>query len=163
MKHYSNAEKINRIRCQVHEKLDYTSYDSTMCQAITNCYSHALGATLMFDKIYRIGAICGKKPITEDYYSIKEMIELLKCDAETLGLGICEYEGEPIKENEYLIKLYAKIYRTDRIFDYHFLRCDDGVWTEKWRYSKLCVMEDIDRSKYNSFPWVTVGLFKITK
>lgn len=163
MKQYSYEEKIARIATQVHEELDYCAYDSTMCQTITNCYSHALGATLMFDMIYRIGAISGKKPVNESFRSTEEVISLLKEDCKTLGLGIEDYKGEPLEENEYLIKLYVKVYRGDKIYDYHFLRCDKGVWTEKWRYSKPRVMENLDRSQYNSFPWVSVGLFKITK
>lgn len=153
-------EKIRRIRIAAHSELDLSDYDSTLCRNICNCYSHVIGCTLMLEYIYRIGAICGKKDIRDEYTSIKELVFLLYEDFKVLNLGIEEYRGEVLLENQYLIKLYVKSYRDNKIFDYHFIRCDKGIWTEKWRNRKAM---EISKNYYNFFPWKKVDTYKITK
>lgn len=162
MKEVTFAEKVSRVRKQVHQDLDFSAYESTMCRNVTNCYSHALGATYSFDSFYRVGAISGLKPIDEEYFSVDEVMELLYKDMETLGLGFEPYKHDTLKENEYVIVLLIKSYR-DRINDYHFLRYERDVWTEKWRGSKPTVIDDICRTQYRGFPWKWCGEYKITK
>lgn len=153
-------EKIRRIRVAVHSELDFSDYDSTSCQVTCNCYSHAMGSTLPFNQTYRIGAICGKKPIDADYTSTEELLYLLYEDFRVLDLGIIEYKGEELYDNQYLIEFYIKSYLKGYIFDYHFTRCDNNVWTEKWRNRKAM---EISKNYYNFFPWNIVGTYKITK
>ena len=38
MKEISFAEKVSRIREQVHQDLDFSAYDSTECRKVTNCF-----------------------------------------------------------------------------------------------------------------------------
>lgn len=152
-------EKISRIIIATHSELNLSDYDSTNCQAVCNCYSHAIGSTIPFKEIYRIGAISGLKGVTTDYYSVDELVFLLYEDLKVLELGIEEYQGEELLENQYLIRLYVKAYRNNKIFDYHFTRCDNGIWTEKWRNEKARLVV----SSYNFFPWNKVGTYKITK
>ena len=163
MREITFAEKISRIREQVHQDLDFSAYDSTECRNTTNCFSHAIGATASFDQIYRIGAISGIKPINEKYFSTEEVKKLLSKDMETLGLGFEPYKHDSLKENEYVIVLLIQRYSDGRIHDYHFLRYERGVWTEKWRYSRPMVIDDISRTKYRSFPWEWSGEYKITR
>ncbi|MCI8965078.1 MAG: hypothetical protein HFJ43_01780 [Clostridia bacterium] len=153
-------EKINRIKKAVHSEMDFSDYNATLCRNICNCYSHAIGSTLPIEEIYRIGAICSKKDIAEKYVSVDEIVSLLYEDLRTLNLGIEEYNGDELKNNEYLIKLYIKRYREWLISDYHFIRCDNRGWTEKWRHYKEAV---IDEDYYTFFPWEEVGIYKITK
>lgn len=154
-------EKINRIKKAVHSKINFSDYNATSCRNVCNCYSHAIGSTLPIEKIYRIGAICNKKDIEEEYASVEEIVSLLYEDLRTLNLGIEVYNGrDKLKKNQYLIKLYVKRYREWMINDYHFIRCDNGIWTEKWRSLKEVV---IDENYYNFFPWEEVGIYKITK
>ena len=162
MKEISFAEKVSRIREQVHQDLDFSAYDSTECRKVTNCFSHALGATASFDNIYRVGAISELKPLNEEYCSIDEVKDLLSKDMETLGLGFEPYNHEALKKNEYVIVLLIKSYR-EMINDYHFLRYEGGVWTEKWRGSKPTVIDDPSRTQYMGFPWKWCGEYKITK
>ena len=117
-------EKVSRIRIAAHSELNLSDYDSTLCRNICNCYSHAIGSTLILEYIYRVGAICGKKDLRDEYTSIKELILLLHEDFKVLNLGIEEYRGEILLENQYLISLYVKSYRDNKIFDYHFTRRD---------------------------------------
>ena len=162
MKEWTFEEKVARIKEQVHRELNFSDYDSTVCRNTTSCYSHAIGATAAFDRIYRVGAISGRKPIGEEYISVDEVIKLLSLDMETLDLGFELYQNEDLLENQYLIMLLIKSYR-DRVNDYHFLRCDNGVWTEKWRGQKPLVIDDISKTQYMSFPWERIGVYKITK
>lgn len=156
-------EKIAKIKQAVHGELDFSDYESTLCRQIVNCYAHAIGSTRAYEEIYRIGLISGKKGISDYYRSAEEIIYLLKEDFKVLELGIEEYAGEELEDNQYLIKLFLKIYRPGRIFDFHFARCDKGVWTEKYRHQKPLVMDELSFSKYKAFPWVEVATYKVTK
>lgn len=162
MKEWTFEEKVARIKEQVHGELNFSDYDSTVCRNTTNCFSHAIGATASLYGIYRVGAISGKKSIEKEYESVEEVIELLALDMEALGLGFELYQNEDLLENQYLIMLVIKSYR-DRVNDYHFLRCDKGVWTEKWRGQKPMVIDDISHTPYTWFPWERIGVYKITK
>ena len=81
-------EKIKNIKKSVHLPLNVTYYNSTIVMENTNCYSHAIGSTLPYLELYRIGAICGKKPIDEKYSSIIEIEDLLFSDCKMLNLQI---------------------------------------------------------------------------
>jgi len=157
----SHKEKVERIKKCVHFPLDMAAFDSTMVQRYISCYPYAIGSVVLVDEIYRIGAISGRKPIDEKYSSIGEVVSLLYEDCETLDLRIARYSGEALSEREYLIRLIIKSYR-EEISDYHFLRCDSGIWTEKWRMQKPRVVEE-KYYCYDSWPWREVGLYKITR
>lgn len=118
-------EKIfQEILKQVHEEPLYDKYIPTAISQNLNCYSHALGATYPNLQSYRIGAICEKKPLDQEYFSIDEIKELLFLDCEKLQLKIEESSlEEELLPNQYKIQLYVKIWGNGQIGDYHFLIC----------------------------------------
>ena len=158
-------EKIfQEILKQVHEEPLYDKYIPTAISQNLNCYSHALGATYPNLQSYRIGAICEKKPLDQEYFSIDEIKELLFLDCEKLQLKIEESSlEEELLPNQYKIQLYVKIWGNAQIGDYHFLRCDDNVtWTEKWRGRNMNEV-NLRTSKMQHFPWNYAGTYKITR
>lgn len=162
-------EKIfQEILKQVHETPLFHRYIETIVSQNTNCYSHALGATYPNLQSYRIGAICGRKPLDQVYFSIDEIKELLFLDCEKLQLKIEEIEESSLEEellpNQYKIQLYVKIWGNGQIGDYHFLRCDDNViWTEKWRGRNMNEVPDLKTGKMQYYPWNFAGIYKITR
>lgn len=157
------GEIITEVTNQAHQYPKFEEYQSSETRRNTNCYSHALGIVSSLLSIYRIGAISGLKSIEEKYRSISEIIYLLKEDLNTLKLSyeIVNSENVPLVDNQYVIKLYVKIYANGAIGDYHFLRYEDGIWTEKWRgqYSRT-----VESDYYDSFgSWHKVLMLKITR
>ena len=160
---YSMKDIIEQVKIQAHSQPDLKKYDETNVRENTNCYSHALGLTLPFITFYRVGAICERKPIDEDYQSIDEIVKLLYLDCKELNLKITESSlDENIEENEYKIALFVSIYRNGHI-GYHFWRFDDEVWTEKYRGRIMNLIEDFQRYKLDYYPWNFVGIYKIKK
>ena len=157
---------IEALKNEVHLPPCFKVYSSTEYRNNTNSYSHALGATSPLIDYYKIGAICGKKDIKEDYTytSIEEIKELLFLDCETLGLKIEESSlEEKISEKQYKIKLFVKIWDGGKIGDYHFWRADNGIWTEKWKGYNMDQIQETEKDRMNSDPWHFVGIYKITK
>lgn len=158
----TRERNLSLLKEAVHSSFDYSKYNSTNVINSTNCYSHALGSTLTCTELYRIGAICGKKDIEQDYFSIDEILELLYSDFKTLDLSIQKsFLGDTLNENQYQIVLFVKIYADHKIHDFHFYRNDSLGWSEKWRYYRPSSMENYKPLDY--FPWNLVGIFKITK
>ena len=156
---------IETLKGEVHLPPYFEVYSSTNYRNNTNCYSHALGATFPNLELYRIGAISGKKPIDEKYFSIEEIKELLFLDCDTLGLKIEESSlEEKISANQYKIKLFVCIWANEQIGDYHFWRQDNGgIWTEKWKGYCMDQIQDPEKDRMNSDPWHFVGIYKITR
>ena len=158
-------EKIENIKEAVHSPLNIGDYNSTNIRNSTNCYSHALGSTLPYLNLYRIGAISGKKEINQEYSSIEEVKQLLFSDIEVLDLKIEESsKEEKLLERQYKIALFVAINNSGEIWEYHFLRADNGgEWTEKRKRMYLQGFYNNNISKYQTFPWYLVGYYKITK
>lgn len=160
----NKMDRIAAIRNQVHSKPYFEAYQDTNVRECTNCYSHALGATLPYLELYRIGAISKKKAIEERYLSVEEIKDLLFLDCETLQLKIEESSIEKPQNDGYKIALFVKIWANGQIGDYHFWRLnDDGVWTEKWRGRGMSTIQNFERDKLDYFPWNFVGIYKISK
>lgn len=146
---------INELKERVHRKIDYSAYASTNVRNGTNCYSHALGSTLPHSPLYRVGAICGKKNIHDQYCSTKEVEELFLKDMETLGLKVIKMniisdedvkfvrddtlrriKKYELKENEHIVLLFVNVLADGSILDFHFWRYDEKGFTEKrWERS----------------------------
>lgn len=158
-------EVLARIKEEVHLPLKWERYKETHIRNETNCYSHAIGATSPKLEYYRIGAISEKKEIDERFKSISEIIFLLMEDLTKLDLkyeAISESDGEPkMEDNQHIIRLYVKIYANGIIGDYHFIRFDEGFWTEKWKGRKVSKAEPNDYE--NRWEWRRVIDLKITR
>lgn len=153
---------IATILKQVHQAPDFNKYEETNTRNNTNCYSHALGTTQMI----RIGQISGKKDIDEKYVSIEEIEELLMADLELLNLKLENSSvEEKISENQYQYKiaLFVKQWSNGEIADYHFWRCDNEIWTEKWKGRLMNKIEDFERDSKDTNLRTLIGIYKITK
>ena len=156
--------QIDQIVKLVHQKPDTTVYNSTQVRNNTNCFSYAIGSSACYLELYRIGAICGKKPIDQQYFTIEEIKQLLYEDFKTLELKIEESsEKEEVGENQYKIALYVKIYADNKIHDFHFLRYENGVWSEKYRTQFPRDLGENLEGLYSNWPWKLIGIYKITK
>ena len=157
-------EKIKNIKKTVHLPLNFLDYNSTNVRDNTNCYSHAIGSTLPYLEFYRIGAICGKKPIDEKYFSIPEIEEFLFEDFKVLNLQIEKSSKmEELSNDYYKIALFVAINNEGNIWEYHFLRNDEGKWTEKRKNMPCTDFYNNSISKYMAFPWELVSYYKIKK
>lgn len=159
-------EIIAKIKVEVHLPPNIRRYEETMIQNETNCYSYAIGSTFPCLKIYRIGAIFGKKDISERYNSISELVYLLKQDLNELGLEYQsitdeDVENQKLQDKQYIVCLYAKFYRNSMFADYHFIRYEDGIWSEKWKNSKP---RQITSDYYEGrWEWKKILTLKITR
>ena len=162
----TKQQVIDKIKKEVHLPLATQRYEETLVRNETNCYSHAIGATTPVLQIYRIGAISGKKDICERYKSLSEIVDLLKKDLDVLGLNYQvisddENEIQNLKQNQYIIRLYVKIYANGMFADYHFIRYESGEWSEKWKGMKPA---EITTNYYeNRWEWKKVISLKITR
>ena len=110
--------RIDEVKRIVHQEFDTMLYKNTTIRNNTNCYSYAIGSTYPCLQLYRIGAICGKKPINQQYFSIDEIRELLFEDFKVIELNIEESsQEEQINDNQYKIALFVKIYADKKIHD----------------------------------------------
>ena len=158
----SFEQKLSLLNSAVHSEMDYSQYNSSSVLDNTNCFSHAIGSTLSFIELYRIGAICGEKPVCEQYFSTEELIYLFQKDYSTLDLKVEKsFLGYYLKASQYQIALYIIIYADKQIHDFHFLRNDSHGWSEKRRYSRPIIF--LKFPEYNYFPWNFLGIFKVTK
>lgn len=156
--------KITALLEQVHSKPSFERYQDTNVRNSTNCYSHALGTTLPYLELYRVGAVSKRKPINQEYFSVEEIKELLFLDCEALQLNIEESSlEEQLSDNEYKIMLFVKIWGNGKIGDYHFWRFEDGIWTEKWKTRGMNIIQNFERDKLDYFPWNFVGIYKISR
>ena len=160
-------ERLKIIKQQVHDKPHFERYNETLVRDNTNCYSHALGATLPYIQIYRIGNISQRKPIDEKYTSVEEIKDLMFSDFEALNLKIEETDEETLTEKgQYKIALFVKKWANGEIADYHFWRCDNGMWTEKWKTRKLNNIDfqkEIKTMKQCMSPMQLIGIYKVSK
>lgn len=162
----TTQETIERIKKDVHLPIAIQKYEETLVRNETNCYSHAIGATTPVLQIFRIGAISGEKSISEKYKSASEIIDLLKKDLDVLGLeyqiiGDDENETQNLEPNQYIVRLYFKIYADGRIWDYNFMRYEAGKWTEKWKGRKPT---EIDANYYEKrWEWKRGISLKVTR
>jgi len=120
---------------------------------------------LPYPELYcRIGAISGKKPIHQDYFSIEEITTLLFFDCEKLRLKIEKsFLEEELLDRQYKIALFVRIWANQKIGGCHFWRYENGLWTEKWPRRGMNVIQDFQRDKLDYFPWNFVGIYKISK
>ncbi len=155
--------RIKKLQETVHQKPDNSKYSDITLRECINCYAYAIGATEYFWELYRIGAICGKKEINQHYFSKEEIVYLLYQDLKVLNLKIeqCS-ENEKIADNQYKIALFIKIYADNEIHDFHFLRFDENVWSEKFRGRYPRILGNSLKNLYSDWPWNFVGIFKIT-
>ena len=156
--------RIKKIEALVHQKPDISRYNSTIVRNNTNCYSYAIGSSYPYLELYRVGAICGKKPIDQEFFSVGEIINLLCEDLKVLNLKIEQSsKSEIISSNQYKIAVFVKIYADNKIHDYHFLRFDENGWSEKFRGQLPRNLGNDFQGFYNYWPWNFVGIFKVTK
>lgn len=152
--------ELTRILKEVHSKPSFKRYEETNVRNNTNCYSHALGTTQMI----RVGQISRKKDTNEKYISFEEIIELLIADLESLNLQLEESSvEEKISENQYKIALFVKKWSNGEIADYHFWRCDNEIWTEKWKGRCMNEIEDFERDSKDTILRTLIGIYKITR
>lgn len=152
--------ELTRILKEVHSKPSFKRYEETNVRNNTNCYSHALGTTQMI----RVGQISRKKDTNEKYISFEEIIELLIADLESLNLQLEESSvEEKISENQYKIALFVKKWSNGEIADYHFWRCDNEIWTEKWKGRYMNEIEDFERDSKDTNLRTLIGIYKITR
>lgn len=148
---------IERVRQQVHDKLDYSKYDCTVIQEETNCYAHAIGATTTLNnKMYIVGRFAHGINFEPNYEDDDDLRCRLEEDLNALGLDfqrisvkgkfeVKEFvENYPLKDNQHIIVLFSKQYRNMMISDFHFLRYDkERKWTEKRPHQRVTTIEDI--------------------
>ena len=152
--------ELPRILKEVHSTPTFERYEETNVRNNTNCYSHALGTTQMI----RVGQISKKKDTNEKYISFEEIIELLIADLESLNLQLEESSvEEKISENQYKIALFVKKWSNGEIADYHFWRCDNEIWTEKWKGRYMNEIEDFERDSKDTNLRTLIGVYKITR
>ena len=141
-------------------------YNSTKICDSTNCYSYAIGATHPYLALYRIGAISGKKSIEENYISIAEIIELVLLDLDFLELNYEALTQMPdiMPDDSYVIQLYVKIYGNGMIGDFHFIRYENGLWSEKYRGQKPRALTEGELDRYQNDPmYKKILMLKITR
>lgn len=64
---------VEKIKASVHKELDTSRYNDTIVRDNTNCYSHAIGSTVCYKRLYRVGAISGKKKIDQEFFQKKRL------------------------------------------------------------------------------------------
>lgn len=165
---------IETIKEAVHQPIDFKDFESTCTRENTNCFALAIGSTVTADRtFYRPGRISGKKPLNQDFFSIKEVKELFLADLEALDLKyesldlygknqiLASTSGLRLKENEHIVVMFVQEMANKTIMDFHFLRYDNRGWSEKIGLSYFSTGENV------SWPsnWYDklVGVFKIIR
>lgn len=141
-------EAVQIVKENVHKIKSIEDYNSQNISIYTNCYAYALGATIEYPEVYRLGVFSGKKmDIEEPYSSEGEMKYLLESDLNALDVNFQKVEGnneEQIKkevsnmtlqDNQYIIVLLAFHYANGLLRDFHFIKYENkNGWTDKrWR------------------------------
>lgn len=163
----------------VHSPLKWEDYERTSVVQNTNCFSHAIGSTVITDKkLYRLGVISGKKGIDEHYYSKEEVKQLFLSDLEIIKLDVEEIPiivndkteivnhitKIELKNNEHIVVLFVKIYGKEQIRDFHFIRYDKVKgWSEKRFRNKVTIFEDIIMSWPDDWNDRMIGIWKISR
>lgn len=142
----TTQEAIEMIKMDLHNnETDFESYNNYNVRINTNCYAYAIGATLEYSEVYRLGVFSGKKmDIEEPYSSEKEMKYLLESDLDSLEIQYENIEGKDEEElknevskidlhsNQHVIVLFGNHYANGLLKDFHFLRYDKNRgWTDK--------------------------------
>lgn len=171
--------RIEEIKKVVNKPLNWDSYNSTNVINSTNCFSHAIGSTIIDDlSLYRLGMISKNTKI--EYSSIEELKELFLEDAKMLGLNVEEIkmylhkhsvlqcvEKLCLNDNQYFVLLFAKTYQQEgkqKIRDFHFFRFDqDKGWSEKIVRNEVHFVKDMTKAWPSSWSDKPVGLFTITR
>lgn len=146
----TKKERLDIIKKQVQSPINIDAYNNdTSIRDNTNCMAYAIGATFPYLQMYRLGAISDSKSLDEPYHSTQELVDLLYKDLDVLGLKYEKiFDDEAIKKidsNQYIIKLYALVFADGRIGDFHFIRYDNGKWTEKRKRQQIIEMYDCHR------------------
>ena len=145
----TKQERIDIIKKQVQSPINIDAYNNdTNIKDNTNCMAYAIGATFPYLQMYRLGTISNTKPLDEDYFSTQELIKLLYKDLDALELKYEKIFDDGIKEinpNQHVIKLYALIYADGSIRDFHFIRYDNGKWTERRKQQHVSEIYDCHR------------------
>ena len=144
---------ISKVQTAVHEKLDYSEYDSTIVQNEVNCYCHAIGSTAIHKGI-RIGELSCLKPINEKYISEDEVERLFIEDMKSIRLtcrklkksnkaDIINWLGtHEFKNTESIIMLFVQKNADKSIRDFHFWRYDsEKGFTEKRFWNRLTYID----------------------
>lgn len=141
----TTQEAIEIVKSELLKGTSIKDYESFSTRIYTNCYAYAIGATLGYSEVYRLGVFSGKKTdIEEPYSSEKEMKYLLESDLDALDLNyqiIGGKDEEQIKNeiakidlhsNQHIIVLLSNHYANGLLKDFHFLRYDKNLgWTDK--------------------------------
>ena len=159
------SESIERVRAQVQNPLEYKEYENTNVKNNTNCFAYAIGATFPEIKLYRLGLVSGEKTIDQEYYSTQELVELMQKDLKVFGLKYEIISEEDIDfdiQNVYYIKLYAVVWANGKIGDFHFIRGENGKWTEKRRHRSVVELSGPNYYDTN-FLYHKLATIKITR
>lgn len=173
-------ENIEELKLAVHKPLEWSDYDSTNINSVTNCFSHAIGSTVISNpKLYRLGMISSKKSSNEEYISSKEVKELFGADLTKLDLEAKEMvfksfnkysvikavSESKLQTNQYIVLLFVKDYGRieEKIKDFHFIRFDyEKGWTEKLKGNIRFFKDILEECPSNWFDKL-IGVFLITR
>ena len=170
-------ENLEKIKNAVHQPLNWEDYNSTAVIEDTNCFSHAIGSTIMANReAYRLGMLSGKKKIKDGYFSKEEVKTLFQADLSVVQLeneeipfenltSFLEYlTNTDLADNEHIVALFVKIYGNEYIRDFHFLRYDkEKGWSEKRWGRNVHWLENVSREWPSDWNDRLVGIFKITR
>ena len=118
---------IQTAIAEAHGEFHFDRYSKDwLVKMSTNCMAFALGLeTASNSELYRVGALCGKKPIDQEYFSEYEVKELFLEDLQVLKLNVKQVTFEEIK----VMELESNQY-------YCFFVCYK-VWKRNWRFPFL--------------------------
>jgi len=170
-------EILEKIKSAVHQPLNWDDYNSTNVQVNTNCFSHAIGSTVIDEpSVYRIGMMSRRKRLKQQYYSQEEVKELFLADMQEIGLELKEIPVGNVPfflqnvnklnftDKEHLIALFVEVYGNQRIADFHFLRYDQNKgWSEKRCRNPVVYFENIQRQWPSSWTNKLVGVWKVRR
>lgn len=93
---------IQTAIAEAHGEFHFDRYSKDwLVKMSTNCMAFALGLeTASNSELYRVGALCGKKPIDQEYFSEYEVKELFLEDLQVLKLNVKQVTFEEIKVME---------------------------------------------------------------
>ena len=107
---------IQTAIAEAHGEFHFDRYSKDwLVKMSTNCMAFALGLeTASNSELYRVGALCGKKPIDQEYFSEYEVKELFLEDLQVLKLNVKQVTFEEIKvmeleSNQYIVFLFQSM------------------------------------------------------
>ena len=161
---------IQTAIAEAHGEFHFDRYSKDwLVKMSTNCMAFALGLeTASNSELYRVGALCGKKPIDQEYFSEYEVKELFLEDLQVLKLNVKQVTFEEIKvmeleSNQYIVFLFVTKYGKE-IGDFHFWRYDnEWGFTQKRPRQVQIIIENPKRDWPENWNTKLMGAFVITK